>query len=171
MDNSTVDDHLEELRSLQAELADWRDEWQEQSEPDPADLPTPIDAGHPVHGSVSDLQDFYEGRRLPFAARTAWARLCTYSRQHGDGSPLEQAYAAQDAADGLLGWVDSEIERLGDPAGPWSQPDSPEQWAKRYRTTRKTLQDWFRAGTVRHKRLSPKAIMIHLNDLPDPTKD
>jgi hypothetical protein len=50
--------------------------------------------------------------------------------------------------------------------GPWSKPDGPTQWAKKFGFSSDTLMRRFKAGTIRHKKLSSKSYCIHVDDLP-----
>jgi hypothetical protein len=50
--------------------------------------------------------------------------------------------------------------------GPWSEPDTPSRWAKRFGVSWDTLKRRFAEGAIRHKKLSSKSYQIHVNDLP-----
>jgi len=52
------------------------------------------------------------------------------------------------------------------PDGPWSPPDSPASWAKRFGVSWDTLKRRFADGTIRHKKLTAKSYRIHLDDMP-----
>jgi hypothetical protein len=51
--------------------------------------------------------------------------------------------------------------------GPWSKPDGPEQWAKLYRFSTKTLKRRIDDGKIRAKYFSSKSIAIHIDDIPE----
>jgi hypothetical protein len=50
--------------------------------------------------------------------------------------------------------------------GPWSEADSPSQWAKRFNMSRDTLMRRFDDGSIRCRKLSTKNYRIHVSDLP-----
>ena len=50
--------------------------------------------------------------------------------------------------------------------GPWSQPDSPKQWARKFGFSTATLMRRFNDRMIRHKKLSSKSYCIHVDDLP-----
>jgi hypothetical protein len=51
--------------------------------------------------------------------------------------------------------------------GPWSPPDSPAGWSKRFKVSWDTLKRRFKDGSIRYKKLSSKSYRIHLDDLPE----
>jgi len=53
-----------------------------------------------------------------------------------------------------------------EPAGPWSEPDGPSQWARRFRYSVDTLKRRVNKGAIRIKVLSSKSWQIHVDDLP-----
>ena len=52
------------------------------------------------------------------------------------------------------------------PAGPWSTPDSPSRWAKRFNCSLDTFNRMLEAGKIRYKKLTSKSMQIHVDDLP-----
>ncbi len=50
--------------------------------------------------------------------------------------------------------------------GPWSKHNGPAQWAKWFGISHDTLMRRFKAGAIRHKKLSSKSYCIHVDDLP-----
>ncbi len=50
--------------------------------------------------------------------------------------------------------------------GPWSQPDGPAQWAKKFNVSVSTIKRRFADGTIRNKKYSPKSYAVHIDDLP-----
>lgn len=52
------------------------------------------------------------------------------------------------------------------PDGPWSQPDSPSQWAKKFKVSLDTLTRWEKAGKIKVRKLTTKSWQIRVADLP-----
>jgi hypothetical protein len=52
--------------------------------------------------------------------------------------------------------------------GPWSQPDTPAGWAKRFNMSWDALKLRLEDGTIRNKKLSPRSYQIHIDDVPYP---
>jgi hypothetical protein len=50
--------------------------------------------------------------------------------------------------------------------GPWSKPDGPIQWAKKFGFSTTTLNRRFKDGKIRYKKLSSKSYCIHVDDVP-----
>jgi hypothetical protein len=50
--------------------------------------------------------------------------------------------------------------------GPWSQPDGPAQWAKKFNVSVSTVKRRFADGSIRVKKLSPKSYLVHVDDVP-----
>jgi hypothetical protein len=53
-----------------------------------------------------------------------------------------------------------------DPPLAWTTPDSPQRWAKVFGFSVDTLKRRFKAGQIRHKKLSTKSYQIAVDDLP-----
>ena len=54
--------------------------------------------------------------------------------------------------------------------GPWSMPDGPAQWAKRFRVHVSTIKRRFDKQTIRNKKISTKSYLVHVDDLPGDVK-
>jgi len=54
----------------------------------------------------------------------------------------------------------------GERQGPWSSPDTPKRWAKRFRVSVDTMKRLLKAGTIRNKRLSDRSYQVHVDDVP-----
>lgn len=50
--------------------------------------------------------------------------------------------------------------------GPWSTPDSPSRWAKRFKCSVDTFQRWADEGTIRVRKLSDRSYQLHVDDVP-----
>ena len=50
--------------------------------------------------------------------------------------------------------------------GPWSTPDTPARWAKRFKVSPRTFKRHVAGGKIRAKPLSDRSYQIHLDDLP-----
>jgi hypothetical protein len=70
-------------------------------------------------------------------------------------------------ADGAL-QVNARPDRIGD--GPWSEPNPPSQWAKRFGVSAATFKRRVKDGSIRHKKLTSKSYQIHIDDLPSRQK-
>jgi hypothetical protein len=73
----------------------------------------------------------------------------------------------------ILGWADEIdlVERASKAVrstddGPWSDPDTPASWAKRFDIGWDTLKKRFESQTIRNKKLSSKSYRVHLDDVP-----
>lgn len=51
--------------------------------------------------------------------------------------------------------------------GPWSNPDGPGQWAKKFGCSWDTLKRRFDDGRIRYKKITSKSYKIHVDDLPN----
>lgn len=56
----------------------------------------------------------------------------------------------------------------GEQDGPWSRPKSPKDWAKVFGFSRDTFIRRCEDGTIRHKKLSDRRYLVHLDDVPAP---
>jgi hypothetical protein len=50
--------------------------------------------------------------------------------------------------------------------GPWSEPDTPAGWSKRFKMSWDALKPRLQDGTIRNKKLSSKSYQIHIEDVP-----
>jgi hypothetical protein len=50
--------------------------------------------------------------------------------------------------------------------GPWSKPDTPSRWAKRFGVSVDTMKRQFKTNKIRNKRLSDRSYQIHEDDVP-----
>jgi hypothetical protein len=50
--------------------------------------------------------------------------------------------------------------------GPWSEPDTPTRWAKRFKVKPKTFKRYVTNGKIRAKKLSDRSYQVNLADLP-----
>lgn len=74
----------------------------------------------------------------------------------------------------ILGWANEFEREMGQVQttadGPWSEPDSPKQWAKRFNMSWDTLKRRIDEGKIRVKKLTSKSYQIHVDDLPRENK-
>ncbi len=103
---------VEALRQLIEALVEYSNE-QETSVPDEPLIPDSIEAGHPVHHAVVEVESHYGGK-LPVrgGALGIWRQLLLYSRGKGSGTDFGQANRTYELADQLQEWAVSEIDRL-----------------------------------------------------------
>jgi hypothetical protein len=111
--------------------------------------------------------DLEESSRLWTPDRTSGAHRSTYRDAvdeyerflEGQGKPVEHR-------------TDETPNKAAEPTtsvqddGRWSKPDTPTRWAKTFKVSVRTLKRRFADGTIRHKELSDRSYMIHLDDLP-----
>jgi len=83
-----------------------------------------------------------------------WRRAAKLAEYSGDNP--------QAIVDGLVVHLTSPAKH----ADPWSQPDGPKQWAKKFGFSVDTLKRRFEDGSIRHKKLTTKSYCIHVDDLP-----
>jgi hypothetical protein len=50
--------------------------------------------------------------------------------------------------------------------GPWSRPKGPKEWAKVFGFSPDTFKRQCKANKIRHKKLSPRKYLVHLDDVP-----
>jgi hypothetical protein len=55
--------------------------------------------------------------------------------------------------------------------GPWSEPNSPSQWARVFRVSTQTIRRRFKEGKIRSKKYTAKSYAVHVDDLPKASSD
>jgi hypothetical protein len=76
---------------------------------DPQQPPAPVNRGHSIHDAVKQLEAFYPGQKLPWAARKPWWWLQRASRGRPETDyPNDEV---MDAAVSLSSWAEDELVR------------------------------------------------------------
>ena len=70
----------------------------------------------------------------------------------------------------LAGFMETEQMAKVPSNGPWSKPNGPAQWAKRFGVHVSTIKRRFEKQTIRNKQITTKSYIVHVDDLPGDAK-
>jgi hypothetical protein len=79
---------------------------------------------------------------------------------------LDRLPATRSILQRLDGWIDEFYDAAAD--GTWSRPKGPKAWSIIYVFSADTFKRRCKAGKIRHKKLSCREYIVHLDDIPLP---